>query len=60
VGLEAPEPLEAEGKLCLLVSWPGHDPVRGAVGRAAPREQRWGPVNDTNEALVAQGLSSCA
>jgi hypothetical protein len=59
MGLEAPEPLEAEGKLCLLVSWPGHDPVGGAVGRAMPREQRRVPANDASQALVARGLSSC-
>jgi hypothetical protein len=40
VGPEAPEPLEAEGKLCLLVSHPGCDPVGGAVGKAMPREWR--------------------
>jgi hypothetical protein len=39
-GPEAPEPLEAEGKLCLLVSHPGCDPVRGAVGKAVAREWR--------------------
>jgi hypothetical protein len=49
--LEAPEPLEAEGMLCLLVSRPGRDPVEGAIGRAASGSPR---------ALVAWGLSSCA
>jgi hypothetical protein len=34
VGPEAPEPPEAVGSFCLLVLRPGHDPVRGAVGRA--------------------------
>jgi hypothetical protein len=40
VGPEAPEPLEAKGKLCLLVSRPGRDPIRGAVDRAVSRERR--------------------
>ena len=38
VGLEAPEPIEAEGNLCLLVLCPGHDPVGGAIDRSTPRE----------------------
>ena len=42
VGPEAPEPLEAKGKLCILVSCPVCDPVGGAVGRAMPREWREG------------------
>jgi hypothetical protein len=38
VGLEALEPLEAAGKLCLLVSHPRCDPIGGAAGRGTPRE----------------------
>jgi hypothetical protein len=56
VGPEALEPLEAIGKLCLLVSHPGRDPVGGAASRGAPRERRWG----SPRASVAWGLSSCA
>ena len=37
-----PSPWEAEGKLYLLVSRPGRDPIGGAVGRATPRERRLG------------------
>jgi hypothetical protein len=39
VGPEAPEPPRGHGKLCLLVSCPGCDPVRGAVDKGMPWEQ---------------------
>jgi hypothetical protein len=39
-GPRSPKPLEAKGKLCLLVSRLGRDPIGGAVGRAVPRERR--------------------
>jgi hypothetical protein len=52
VGPEAPEPPGGHGKLCLLVSRLGCDPVRGVVDRGTPWEQH-------HEAIEHRLLGAC-
>ena len=52
VGPEAPEPLEAEGKLWLPVSRPGRDTIGGGVIRAVPGERCQGAPSIGSLGLV--------
>ena len=56
MGLGSSEPLEAVGKLCILVSRPVRDLVMKVAGNAVPKGQRQG----SPRASVARGLSSYA